>query len=369
VQLRLLAAALILVSSPAGAERAGEVAPALDASVRFYADDDSVTVVTPSASARVPRGSALRVELDTTIDAITAASVDLVSQASMVPYHERRIEASAAALYSPADFVTALVGISGSTESDYAALTPAVGARIELAQHNTILDLRYQLGLDLVGKVTDPDFAREKRRHGLVLGLTQDLDSQTVVDAVAEARLASGYLANPYRFVPIVDAGGSRLYSLPEAAPDRRAALALVARVRRALGSGRCFVHADYRFYLDDWGVRSHTVSLQGLLPVHPITLSAQVRGAAQGAADHYRAHYLESENGAPAWRTRDRALGGLFSLAANLTTDLALGSAAMADAPRVSVSGGFMRFVWRDFPLQNARNALVATLAISLPL
>jgi hypothetical protein len=79
---------------------------------------------------------------------------------------------------------------------------------------------------------------------------------------------------------------------LPESNPEVRLRHAWALRAKRALGS-KFSAGAGYRFYLDGWGMTSHTVN-GGVtwIPTDESTLSLQYRGYVQTAVDHYRARY-----------------------------------------------------------------------------
>jgi len=73
---------------------------------------------------------------------------------------------------------------------------------------------------------------------------------------------------------------------------------AFALRARRALGDAFS-VGAAYRFYLDDWGVISHTALADlAWLPAEHSMLGLSYRFYTQGAADHYRLHYVSLGDG-----------------------------------------------------------------------
>jgi hypothetical protein len=333
--------------------------------LRVYTDDDHVTVITPAATAHAPVGRRVVLGVETTIDVITAASVDVTSQASARPFHDTRVEGGADASWAASDRLTLGARGVGSIENDFRSLQLGADLAVDLARHDTSLALSWTGTFDLVGRAGDPRFARARQDQRVTATWTQVLDRRTYLDLVVEGQLVAGFQASPYRYVPIEDATGARAYALPEATPDLRAGAAVLARVRRALGEGALFLHADYRFYADSWTIASHTLSAGLTVPLlgGRLLVAARIRGYAQGAASFYRAAYVDAGAGAPAWRTRDRALGGMRSLLGDLSGDLAFG--------RVHLIAGIaaMRFVWLDFPAQSHRDALLLTLGVAAPL
>src|ERR1700753_2719103 len=96
----------------------------------------------------------------------------------------------------------------------------------------------------------------------------------------------------------------------PEADPKQRLRHAVALELRQALSDNTSFGLA-YRFYTDDWGIVAHTARAE--LDVHldaDSIFGVRYRFYTQGAADFYRAQYLEP---AP-YVTRDKELSPLSS-------------------------------------------------------
>jgi hypothetical protein len=366
VQLRRAApaAALLVVTGARAADAQEPDDAAAEASLRVYADDDRVTVVTPSAWTRLRATPRVSLELDATIDVVSAASVDVTSQASPHAFEELRIEGGVAATVRTGRATSIVASLIGSGESDYRSLHLGLGVRAELARRNTVVDLRYDAALDQVGRRGDPAFARARHAHRVVAAVTQVLDAKGYLDVVVDGEWVTGYQASPYRYVPMFAPDGARLYDLPEATPDRRTGVAVLARVRRAVGP--LFLHVDYRLYRDDWDLWSHTGTVRAVLAASErVTVSAHARGYTQSAASFHRERYVADAGTAPAWRTRDRALGGMVSVTGGVSLDLA---PAGEDSLHVIAAVGVTRFVWLDYALQRERDAIVATLGVNTP-
>lgn len=359
-----LITALAVALAAAEARAQAEVEPAAAAGLRVYADDDHVTVWSPSAraTAALPRGVA--VDVHAVIDAVTAASIDVTSSASPYAFHERRVEGGGAVAVAVAAQqqvgVTAIV----SDEHDYTSLRLGGRWRAELARRNATLEVSYTAGFDQVGRAGDPTFARDRREHRGVISLTQILDRRGYLDVVVEGIRTTGYQANPYRFVPVTMAGAVA-YALPEAVPDARAAVAALVRMRRALG-GAWFGHADYRLARDTWGITSHTGSarlLRGFAD-DAVLLGAELRGYLQDGASFHRATYA-GDLGAPVWRTRDHVLGAMHTLTLGVTARARL----PWRAAEATAALAWLRFGWSDDPRQRGRDAVVSSLTVLVPL
>ncbi|HEY5950959.1 MAG TPA: DUF3570 domain-containing protein [Kofleriaceae bacterium] len=354
MRLQLIVTAIATAAaSPAAAQSADE--PGAAASLRVYADDDHVTVVSPSASVRAATSSSTLVSVDMTVDAVSAASVDVVTSASPLPVDEKRLELGVAGSYRAAKASWLTAGVRGSHENDYDALRARVDARHEAAQRNTTVQGSYVLGHDVAHSTSDSLFRATRQSHELVLGASQLLSQGTVLDLIVDGTLADGYHASPYREVLIAQAGSPLTMRVPEQTPERRASVASALRVRQSVGSNWSTI-VTYRYYVDDWSVASHTLSGEVYRQTSRTLASLEVRGYVQSAAEFYRAVY-DARDGLPALRTRDRTLGAMRSLYSALTVDTRLDD---EDQWHGVASVGLLRLWFLDFPAQRDRNAVV---------
>jgi hypothetical protein len=191
----------------------------------------------------------------------------------------------------------------------------------DFAQRNTTLALALFGSADVVGRADDPGFRRPLSNLGGRLSLTQLLGLSTIAELQWETTHIGGYQASPYRFVALggqgVCATGAP-HCVGEAVPDERVRHAPAVRLRQSLGR-RASMGLAYRFYFDDWGLRSHTIEPEVTWLVRPETsLSVSYRGYTQGEASFYRPRYFVLEPGG--YATRDRKLSAFFSHAAGLT-------------------------------------------------
>jgi hypothetical protein len=340
--------------------------PSARAALRVYADDDHVTVISPSAAATAAIGRKITVDVDAAADVVTGASVDVVTSASPRAVHERRLEAGHALTrglaLGAATHVSALA--RASHENDYDAVRAGLAVHTEVAAHNTTLELGYQAGLDRAGDVTDDAFRRTRTSDEVVVVVSQVLDPRTVATFVVDGTLADGYHASPYRQVPVVEPGLPGALRLDEVTPSLRRSIAVSARVRHAIGD-RWFVSLDDRGYLDDWAVASETATAELLRAAGDrALLGATVRGYLQTGARFYRGTYLADPD-VPALRTRDRTLGPMRSLFVSTTADLALDD---DDRWHLVTAIGVLETWFLDSPAQAERRALVLTCSASRP-
>lgn len=340
------------------------------ASVRVYADDDHVRVISPSAEVEWPVTQDLQLTIGTSVDAVSAASVDVVTQASPSEVQDLRVEGRATLVWSLSSRFRGLAGAVVSHENDYDSARPTLGVQVEVADRNATIDLSYTASIDSVSSAVDSDFSDSRLGHIAALGLTQILDPKTYLDVNLDLRQFSGYHANPYRLVPISNSESSVLFHVAERTPEQRWSAASRLGIRRAIGNEALwFVHASYRYYLDSWSLASHTLDGRILRSLGDGRYLAglRLRGYRQGAADFYQAYYqAPSAEQVPTHRTRDRTLGGMDSVHAEMTTDAALGA---KDGWRLRSTISLTHFWFRDFPAQAERSALTLGLSLLTPL
>jgi hypothetical protein len=298
-----------VVSALATPGRAQEFAPSL----YVRADTDHTTVVSPRLRGRAEVADATNLDLVYAVDIWTSASVDVVASASE-PVTEQRDEIDVTADHTFTDFVLS-AGYRYSHEPDYISHGGHIGGSLDLADKSTTLGLGLAFSVDDVGRAGYPDFSYPAQTFGVQTSLTQVIDRDTLVQALYDLGQVSGYQVSPYRRVALGGDGncaGDAPWCYPEHSPDQRLRHAWAVRLRRALGD-HTSAGAGYRFYLDSWGMISHTLSLSASwVPTQQTTLSLQYRGYVQSAVDYYQKHYDLSALGS--YTTADKELSPLTS-------------------------------------------------------
>lgn len=294
---------------------AGHTVKLTDASSSVYvrSDTDRTTIVSPTLKVD---GQAHNATLGATytVDAWTGASVDVITAATGA-IHEQRHEGDVTIGYV-GHTLTVTTNYRYSYEPDYTSNGLTLSVKQELAGRNTTLSVDALGTSDRVGRSGDPNFTAGVRSIGGRAAIAQVIDPATIAELGWQTTLVDGYQASPYRFVAIGDLGtcsSTAPFCILEQVPGRRLRNSLSARVRHAFGR-RFSAGLDYRFYFDDWGVRSHAIQPDLAWVLTPTqTLSLRYRYATQGEASFYRPRYLDiaMTNG---YVTRDRKLSALFS-------------------------------------------------------
>ena len=218
-----------------------------------------VQVTGPSILVRKSVANNVSTSFNYYVDAISSASIDVVTTAS--PYKEKRTETSASVDYLHADTIMGL-SYTRSSENDYQAKTAAVNISQELFGNMTTVSLGYVLGNDVVGKRGDSRFSKDVNRQQYRLGLSQILTRNLLLDLGFETVADEGYLNNPYRSVRYLDAASAKGYSYePERYPRTRTSNAMAIRFLYHLPI-RASIHGEYRLFDDSWGITANHIQI-----------------------------------------------------------------------------------------------------------
>jgi Protein of unknown function (DUF3570) len=306
MQLNPLAVALAIVVG-AGAARADTT---FTSKVQVYSDSDHTTVISPLVQAAADISPTTSVNLGYVADAVSSASVDVVTQASKTRIHDTRQQASGGFAHA---FGTLSwhASYAYSHENDYQSNNLSTGLDEQLFDKNTTLSLGYALSLDDVGRAHDVNFSRSLAVNSASAAWTQILSPRLIGQLTYEFTYASGFQSSPYRFVPVrasLDAAPE--FWVMETDPAERVRNAIVLGVNRALGATSS-IQGDYRFYFDDWGITSHTLGARYFVHLTPkLELRLRERFYIQTGATFYQDNYSSAEK----YMTYDRELSALWS-------------------------------------------------------
>ncbi len=342
--------------------------------VLIYSDTDRVMVVSPQVGIRhAIDEDGGEISARVVVDAITAASVDVISNATY-RFSEVRSEVGLSASHA---IGKSLPGLSyrGSYEPDYVSHGLTGSWQRELADGDANFSTSYSLVLDTISRSGTPTdvFSEKLRTHVLNLGGTQILDSKTLLRLVYTFTGQFGYMEKPYRSVPLFDAAGLasgkmaglslsnfdrfRLSIKPaEEVPDSRYRHAIAARGIRYLESWKSSLRLDYRFYIDSWGILANTVESALYRDFgESLRLYGWTRFHQQTSASFWEKTYLVSSSGEiPALRTSDRSLSSSYHLTGGLRAEYD------GDAVDTYMEFSSMYSSFNDFLYLDSRIALI---------
>ncbi len=346
-----LTLALLVCACPARADTS------FTSKLQVYADDDHTTVVSPVVDAQADVHAGTTVTLGYLADAVTSASVDVVSQASSRTIHDTRHQVSGS-VSQDLGSTTVRGGYTYSHENDYASHTLGISLQQDFNDKNTTASLGYSLSLNTVGRTGDPVFARDLTVHSVTASWTQVISKGAIAQLSYELGYADGFQASPYRFVPVrMTADAAPDYAVAETDPATRWRHAIVAAANRAVGEGS--VQGDYRFYRDTWGITSHTVGARYFVQLTPQTeLRLRSRFYVQDGASFYQSTYT----GTAMYMTVDRELSPLWSETLGAKLSYAFSGHVEAEA-KVDV----FYYRYQDFPALASRFGTNAGLGVTL--
>jgi hypothetical protein len=206
-----------------------------------------------------------------------------------------------------------------STEDDYRAVNVAVQGEFTL--EDTVTTLSGGLGysddtLEPTQGATAVSVTRADRSATTVFaGYARVLDAATVVQSSLSYTLHDGFLSDPYKQAYVVSAGAT----VPDARPDRRGQIAWLTRLRRFFKGAGAALHADYRYYHDDWDIDAHTVDVAWHQRIgRSAAIVPGVRYYSQSQSYFYDPYY--SQPRADGLASSDYRLSPYGALSANLT-------------------------------------------------
>ncbi|WP_261977631.1 DUF3570 domain-containing protein [Marinobacter sp. F3R11] len=249
-------------------------------------DGGGMVIDGPVVLARKSVGSQVSVTGQYYVDAVSAASVDVLATASA--YTEERTEYTVGVDYLYDRSIMSL-GYTNSSENDFEANTVYFTVSQEFFGGMSTITLGYAEGWDDVGRIGNDSFSEDADRRNYQIGISQVLTRNTLVGLDLEVVTDEGYLQNPYRQNRYLDPDDatSFLYQ-PERYPETRTSTSVAARAIYHLPY-RASIRGEYRYFSDTWGIDAHTVELGY---VHALnerwTLEGSVRYYSQGEADFY---------------------------------------------------------------------------------
>jgi hypothetical protein len=314
--------------------------------VSGYTDTDAVHVASPTISGSVGNEvTGWSVGGRYLVDAVSAASVDIVATASP-RWVEYRHVGSGSIDYKTGDLSLSLSG-GVSREPDYLSRSTGLNVSLDTLDKNVTPSLAVTYGWDDAGRTGMPrDRWEQMHRLGVQTGLTFVVDRATIAGITADAIYERGYLAKPYRFVPLFAPGtagdipvGASTTLVNDKRLDLRPADALPRARNRYAATMRLAHRFDgaslrlyERLYIDDWGLSASTSDGRLMIDLGRYFMFwPHLRLHGQKAVSFWKRAYEavpgpDGALGVPAFRTGDRELGGLYTATAGAGLRMFLG-------------------------------------------
>jgi len=224
--------------------------------------------------------------------------------------------------------------LGGNISREYDYLSTGISASLaqDINQRHTTLTVGLSVNKDTwdpvggvpVGFAVMPTYPAKKALDGanadktvkeILLGVTQIINRQTLMQINYSRGQGSGYLTDPYKILSVLENDGSgNLRStnpyIYENRPDQRTYQSLYWKGVHQFPNENV-LNLSYRYFWDDWGIQSHTVDLRYRFDFDGgHYLQPHLRYYQQGSADFYRQTLTDSEETTLSYASADYRLG-----------------------------------------------------------
>jgi hypothetical protein len=318
-------------------------------STRLFADDRSLTLglTVDTLTGASPNGT-IRQDVPQTYTRPSGKGSYTVPAGELPlddTFKDTRVAISAAWQQPVGEKGLASVGFSASKEYDY--LHTGINARYahDFNQRNTTVSAGFAFSQDSIepvggapvpftpmletGNTSNRLGDQDKDILDFVLGVSQVINPDLVLQVNYSYSNSQGYLNNPYKLLSLVDpvtgdtlerppvpGGPSHEYRF-EGRPDDRTQHGIYTQAKWNMGGK--VLDASYRYMTDDWEIDSHTLDLRYRWPVGERSyIEPHVRYYTQTEAEFYRLS-LDSSQSLPVFASSDYRLGDFDAITAGL--------------------------------------------------
>lgn len=326
-----------------GSERVSAIEPVVSAR-RALGDDEyvGVRVVVDALTGASPNGAIATDEVQTftTPSGNSTYTVDPGDTPLDPTFRDTRVAVNGTWEKPLGERLKGVFSANLSGEHDYFSSGISATLARDFNNRNTTLSAGVSLGRDMIqpeggvpaGLTPMPAHPQVKETEGstedksvseFLLGVTQVVSRQTLMQLNFTYGNESGYLTDPYKLLSVTGSAGNVTGYRYEKRPDKRSRQAVFWRTLHQFTDD--VVDLSYRYYWDDWDIRSHTVDLRYRYELgggH--YLQPHLRAYRQSAAEFY--HYKLDEGAIPGTASADYRLGNLSSNTLGLKYGVALG-------------------------------------------
>jgi hypothetical protein len=212
---------------------------------------DRMTIHAPSLNLVAPISEQWSVNTSVISDVISGASPAYHTKQIRKLSDHRKAGDIALTRYFPSGTFT--FGTSVSSESDYLSKSFNVQGTLESDSKNTVWNAGFAVANDFIhpsfGGIRD-----NKRTADYIVGVTQVLTKDDIAQLNFRYSRIEGYTSDPYKWL--------------DNRPETRYIASLSARWNHYIDAFQSTAKINYRYYTDNWDIRSHTLSLDYIQPV-----------------------------------------------------------------------------------------------------
>lgn len=359
-----------------------------------YSDTTRVYVLTPAVNAAVSSPtSGWNVGGSYLLDMVTAASPDIVSQASP-PFRESRHAGSLTGGYKPGIY-GAQASANVSKEPDYVSMTGGLALTADLNDKLITPRIGYSYTHDRIGRSSAPLSLFEKNKifeksfniHEVEAGVTFVMSANMVLLVSGTAQFERGDQSKPYRYVPMFDPNTAPLVRKGEKVETvnefRLAVRPLeqlpTSRDRYAAGGrfmlrmGNATLRLEERLYYDTWGILASTTDGRYMMDLsRHLRVWPHLRLHAQTGASFYKLAYAaySEPNGqliVPLFRTSDRELSPMGTVTLGAGTRIGLSEPEAEVKYGITFTGDLMHSQYFETLYIKDRTAIYGTVAFDV--
>lgn len=178
-------------------------------------------------------------------------------------------------------------GLSHSGERDYKSSAGSFDASFSSDDSNRIWNVGVGYAHDTIGSTNDATLHERKRTAELLLGVTQALTANDLIQVNLTANAGRGYFSDPYKD--------------PDIRPRKRDQGIVLMRWNHHFADAGSTLRSSYRFYHDNFGINAHTVGAEWVQRVGTVfTITPSARFYSQSAAKFYYDPVYDPDVGAP---------------------------------------------------------------------
>src|SRR3984957_4168578 len=232
------------------------------------------------------------VEANYFVDKVSGASIDVLSQASVIKDERKQKSLSVDYIHDKTQYN---VSYTNSTERDYISNTTHASLSQDMFGDLTTVSLGFTYSHNKVGEnngtanapiVSWLGHATSRSFEG---GLSQIVTKNLIAGVTVEVITDQGLLSNPYRSIRFLDPSVPLGYSLgTQIYPNTHTSTAVETRAKYYLPY-RAAASVSYRYFTDTWGVRANTIEVGYTQPVsNKFIFEGRLRHYSQNHATFY---------------------------------------------------------------------------------
>jgi len=237
-----------------------------------------ITAKSPSVFIQAPIGSDWSIEASAVVDDVSGATPRYYTDVSgATPKPGMKDKRTAGDLRVNRHFSRGgvSIGVSTSDEDDYRSTAASIEGRVSTPDNNTTFTLGFGHAEDEIDPTNGVVVNEAKRTNEVIVGVTQALTRNDLVQVNLTWADGKGYYSDPYKS--------------NDKRPDRRRQGAGVVRWNHFISGIDATVRAGYRYYQDSFGIAAHTFEAAWVQPVTDwFYLTPSLRYYTQSAADFY---------------------------------------------------------------------------------